>query len=69
MQDNQVNYNKLIQILPEILLQEKYEFREYATFFSDLRFDNEIQHSTFANYLHDKDLPKFSDREADLDEF
>ena len=66
-----VSYNRLIQILPEILdpHNQQYGFAEYGQFFEDYGEDGSMDNLTFAIKLKNEDLPKFSDREAFMKQF
>lgn len=63
-QNNQVNYNRMIQILPLISGEtcKGISFKEYAPFFSDFDEDNENP-ITFAIKIEDQFLPKFASEE------
>ena len=66
-----VSYNRLIQILPYILdpKNQQFPFDEYGQFFSDYGEDGSMDGLTFAIKLIHEDLPKFSDKEANMKQF
>lgn len=66
-----VSYNRLIQILPYILdpKHQQFSFDEYGQFFADYGEDGSMDGLTFAIKLIHEDLPKFSDKEANMKQF
>lgn len=69
-ENNLVNYNRMMQILPMIVGEDAkgIPFKCYGKFFSDFDEDNENP-ITFAQKIEDQNLPKFAAEEYLLKKF